>query len=103
MKYKNSFIKYSLRIPSIADVETMLFQYWSTVYDAGPTLKQHKVTISCLLGVTDSNKHNVIVIKISVQSRSSNINVQEPTHNVLMGLLDTSIGFIGHKVSHGEV
>ena len=28
----------------------MLFQYWPTVFDAGPTVKQHWVNASCLLG-----------------------------------------------------
>ena len=27
----------------------MLFQYWSSVFDAGPTLKPHCVDASCLL------------------------------------------------------
>ena len=31
-------------------VETMLFERWATVYDAVPTLKQHRFNASCLLG-----------------------------------------------------
>ena len=30
----------------------MLFQRWPTVCDAGPTLKRHLVSISCLLGIS---------------------------------------------------
>ena len=32
------------------DVDPMLVQCWSIVYDAGPTLNQHWVDGSCLLG-----------------------------------------------------
>ena len=32
------------------DIDPMLDQCWSTVYDAGPTLIQHRVDVSCLLG-----------------------------------------------------
>ena len=31
-------------------IRRMLLQCWSTVFDAGPTLKQHWVNASCLLG-----------------------------------------------------
>ena len=31
----------------------MLDQCWATVYDAGPTLVQHLVGVSCLLGYAD--------------------------------------------------
>ena len=34
----------------------MLFQCWSAVFDAGPTLKQHWMNGSCLLG-HDHTKH----------------------------------------------
>ena len=30
-------------------IHPMLFQYWSTVFDAGPTLKQHWANAPCLL------------------------------------------------------
>ena len=33
------------------DIEPLLFQCWSTVYDAGPTLNQQWLNASCLLGV----------------------------------------------------
>ena len=29
----------------------MLFECWSTIYDAGPTLKRHWVNVSCLLDI----------------------------------------------------
>ena len=32
------------------DIQPMLYQCWSTVYDAGPTLVHHWVDVSCLLG-----------------------------------------------------
>ena len=32
------------------DIDLMLVQCWATVYDAGPTLDQHRVDDSCLLG-----------------------------------------------------
>ena len=31
-------------------IEPMLFKRWATVYNAGPTLKQHWFNASCLLG-----------------------------------------------------
>ena len=31
-------------------IHPMLFQCWPTVFDAGPTLKQHWVNAPCLLG-----------------------------------------------------
>ena len=32
------------------DIDPVLFQCWASVADAGPTLKQHWVNVSCLLG-----------------------------------------------------
>ena len=32
------------------DLHPMLVQCWPTVYDVGPTLKQHWMSVSCLLG-----------------------------------------------------
>ena len=32
------------------DIEPLLVQCWSTVYDAGPTLNQQWLNVSCLLG-----------------------------------------------------
>ena len=32
------------------EVESMLVQRWSNVYDAGPTLNQHWLSVLCLLG-----------------------------------------------------
>ena len=32
------------------DIHLMLFQCWHTVFDSGPTLKQHWVNVPCLLG-----------------------------------------------------
>ena len=32
------------------DVQPMLVQSWATVCDAGPTLYQHRVNVSCFLG-----------------------------------------------------
>ena len=34
----------------IRDIHPMLFQCWPTVFDAGPTLKQHWVNAPCLTG-----------------------------------------------------
>ena len=39
-----------LRSQQARDVHPMLVQYWPIVYDDGPTLYQHWVDISCLLG-----------------------------------------------------
>ena len=33
------------------DVDPVLVRWWSTVYDAGPTLPPHWVNIPCLLGI----------------------------------------------------
>ena len=33
------------------DIDPMLFQWWSTVCDAGLALKQHWVNVSCLLNL----------------------------------------------------
>ena len=33
------------------DIDPILNQSWATVYDAGPTLFQHWVNASCLLGI----------------------------------------------------
>ena len=30
----------------------MMFQCWPTLFDAGPTLKQHRVNDPCLLGIS---------------------------------------------------
>ena len=32
--------------------EPLLVQYWSTVYDAGPTLNQQWLNVTCFLGCT---------------------------------------------------
>ena len=32
-------------------IHPMLFKCWATVFDAGPTLKQHRLNASCLLGI----------------------------------------------------
>ena len=34
------------------DIHPMLFHCWATGEDGGPTLKQHRVNVSCLLGWT---------------------------------------------------
>ena len=36
-------------------VHPMLVQWWPIVYDAGPTLYQHWVNVSCLLGNSPHN------------------------------------------------
>ena len=36
-----------------SDIQAMLFQCWATVVDGGPTLKQHCVHVSWLLGITN--------------------------------------------------
>ena len=40
------------------DIVPLLFQFWSTVYDAGPTLNQQWDNVSCLLGVTKNETLN---------------------------------------------
>ena len=40
---------WDLRAQQTRDYEPVLFYCWSTVCDAGPTLKQHWLNISCLL------------------------------------------------------
>ena len=44
----------------------MLIQCWSTVYDAGPTLDQHRANLLCLLGNMVSNKSRQIKVDKSV-------------------------------------
>ena len=41
-----------LPLPSqpLRDVQPMLFQCWSTVFNAGPTLNRHWLNILCLMG-----------------------------------------------------
>ena len=36
--------------PQTRGVEPMLFKFWVSVVDGGPTLKQHRDNVSCLLG-----------------------------------------------------
>ena len=33
-------------------IRTILFRCWPTIFDAGPTLKQHRVNDPCLLGIS---------------------------------------------------
>ena len=33
------------------NIDTMLGQCWSSIYDAGSALRQHWVSVSCLLGI----------------------------------------------------
>ena len=42
----------------------MLFQCWANVFNAGPTLKQHWVDTSCLLGYSHllSPQRNIIIM-----------------------------------------
>ena len=56
----------------------MLVQCWSTVYDAGPTLDQHWVDVSCLWGIyilhlllTLSVRGSTLDIKIDVHRRQN--------------------------------
>ena len=44
------------------DVDPMLFYYWTTVFDGGPALKKHRVSIPCLL----LNTHVVFSILFTV-------------------------------------
>ena len=45
-----ALIRYHLAIQQTRGIQTMLFRCWPTVFDAGPTLKQHWVNDLCLLG-----------------------------------------------------
>ena len=46
-------------------IETMLFLSWASVEDAGPALKQHCFSVSCLMGVNphDAIKHHFASLK----------------------------------------
>ena len=44
-------LKYLNLSQQTRDIDLMLDQCWATVYDAGPTLVQHWVDVSCLPGM----------------------------------------------------
>ena len=46
----NEFFKQLCTPKQTGDIDPMLNQCWSTVHDAGPTLVQHCVDVSYLLG-----------------------------------------------------
>ena len=50
-----------LAIQQTPGIHTMLFDCWPTVFDAGPTLKQHWVNDLCLLGICLELVSNVFV------------------------------------------
>ena len=50
------------------DVDPMLIQCWSSVYDAGPPLNQHRVNVSCLLGYGQHT--NGVSVPFAGESRS---------------------------------
>ena len=56
------------------DVDRMLFQCWADVVDGGPTLKQHWVNVSCLLGTT-------LLDFLPVMHWSANIHMHNVHHN----------------------
>ena len=63
------------------DIDTMLGQCWTIVYDAGPTLAQHCINVSCLLGyVLDATfvlASNVLSTNID-GAREQKISTQHP-------------------------
>ena len=48
----------------------MLFQCWASVEDGGPTLKQHRVNVSCLLGLLLKDIVKLKTIKKIVKKNS---------------------------------
>ena len=48
-EYSGAF-KAQTRNAQTRGIHPMPFKYWPTVFDAGPTLEQHWVNASCLLG-----------------------------------------------------
>ena len=45
----------NVRSASTQDIDPMLGQRWTSVYNAGPTLPQHWINVSCLLGYEHIN------------------------------------------------
>ena len=62
-------------------IHPMLFQCWANVFDAGPTLKQHWVNASCLLGngICRSRIHHAGEI-----NRANSYHSQQTHNNILM-------------------
>ena len=53
--------------------DPMLFQYWPTANGAGPTLKQHWVESSCLLG--ELSHFDTRVPSVSGRNRQHRVNL----------------------------
>ena len=66
------------------DVHPMLFQCWLTVFDAGPTLKQHRVNASCLLGIIKAKSCDLASI-IQVEDITVQRNVPRFCMSVICG------------------
>ena len=66
--YVTHFVKSTLDISSqqTRDIEPMLALCWADVYDVGPTLSQHWLNASCLLGCRVNYKpHKYLQIALS--------------------------------------
>ena len=53
-RWNNLFLMLAHRQQScfnVSSLSTILFKCWPTVFDVGPTLKQHCSSVSCLLGI----------------------------------------------------
>ena len=55
LQTRTNYIKLGNQIQQTRAVDPMLFECWASLADGGPTLKQHKVNVSCLMG----KKHHV--------------------------------------------
>ena len=56
---------FRLSLPSVV-IDPILFECWASVYGAGPTFKQHRLNVSCLLGQCYGIGHDSKSIFIAV-------------------------------------
>ena len=47
---------------TLCNTMLMLFQCWATVFDAGPTLQQHWISVPCLLGICCVGSSHYLII-----------------------------------------
>ena len=60
-------------------IDLMLVQCWASVVDGGPTLAQHWIDVSCLLGRPSFLNTLKEVIKISLSLLKTSLGVRTPT------------------------
>ena len=54
-------------IQQTRDIEPLLWQCWSTVYDAGPTLTQQWFNVSCLLGTPPTMLSSSLIVPLDMK------------------------------------